>query len=162
MRACLSGMQRTPPGRIKHAAPANRGGRSGVTHQDSAVPAAWPSLSNAGGGVATLRMPPYLLGLVLLYPLLHGMALIWCHAEPLCAGDGRVAVRPLPSVITKDGAAIALSKGRTSGESRDCGCKNDRFHGYSPWCWASHVRSYRVSAAHHVSVICRLWRALRR
>ena len=126
------------------------------------MPAALPSLSNAGGRVAALLMPPYLLRLILLHPVLHGLALIRCHVEPLCAGNRRAAVRPLPSVIAEDGTAIALGKGRTSGESRDCGRKNDRFHGYSPWRWASHLRSYRVSAAYHVSVIRRLWRALGR
>ena len=135
MRVCLSGMQRTPLERDKDAAPANRGGPFKCHPSGSAMPCALPSLSNARGRVATLRMPPYLLGLIVLHPVLHRLALIRCHVEPLCAGDGRVAVRPLPPVIAKDGAAITLSKGRTGGEGRDCGCKNDRFHGYSPRCW---------------------------
>jgi hypothetical protein len=52
---------------------------------------------------------PYLLGLILLHLVLHGLSLIRCHAEPLCGRDGWVAIRRLPSVIAENRATIALS-----------------------------------------------------
>src|SRR5271154_226582 len=120
----------------KRAAPVDWGGPLQIRccrRPDLAAARPRTTLSNAGG-VTSLRMPD-LLGLILLHLVLHGLSLIRCQAEPLCGGDGWVAIRRLPSVIAENRATIALSKGRTGGKGHNCGCKNDRFHGSSPRCW---------------------------